>query len=126
MAVIQAATVSVRPSKDGRVGRCMVLVPKIAVVFLVSLAAVGLAQSAFADGLSPGNGGTVVLPSVLPSSVRETLSASVASSFDSLGQKFGVQNGRLDFFSVRPNDGGFKPLLRGGVGDGGLQLQLKW
>jgi len=54
-------------------------------------------------------------------------SASDTSSFDGLGQKFGVQDGRLDFFSERPNDSGdFKPLLRGGVGDGGLQLQLKW
>jgi hypothetical protein len=50
------------------------------------------------------------------------------SSFDMMmGQKFGVQNGHLDFFSVRPADGGdFKPLLRGGVGEGGLKLQLKW
>lgn len=69
----------------------------------------------------------MILPPVLPPSIRETLlSAGVASTFDSLGQKFGVQNGHLDFFSVRPSDGGFKPLLRGGVGDGGLQLQLKW
>lgn len=105
----------------------MVLVPKIAGVAFIGLAVVGLVQPACANGLSPGNGGTVILPSVLPSSVRDTLlSANIASSFDSLGQKFGVQNGRLDFFSVRPNDGGFKPLLRGGVGDGGLQLQLKW
>jgi len=33
----------------------------------------------------------------------------------------------LDFFSVRPDGSGdFKPLLRGGVGEGGLKLQLKW
>jgi len=102
----------------------MKLVPKIAAI---SLAMAGLAQPVCAGGILPGNGGTLTLHSVLPPSVRETLlSAGVASTFDSLGQKFGVQNGRLDIFSVRPNDGGFKPLLRGGVGDGGLQLQLKW
>jgi hypothetical protein len=49
------------------------------------------------------------------------------SSFDALGQKLGVQDGRLDFFSMRPDgNGNFKPLLRGGVGEGGLKLQLKW
>jgi len=33
----------------------------------------------------------------------------------------------LDFFSVRPSEGGeFKPLFRGGLGQGGLKLQLKW
>lgn len=104
----------------------MTLVPKIAVAAFVCLA--GLAPPAHADGILPGNGGTMVLPSVLPPSVRDALlSAKLASSFDSLGQKFGVQNGQLDFFSVRSNDSGdFKPLLRGGVGDGGLQIQLKW
>ena len=95
---------------------------------IVGLAAMLAVSPAFADGLSPGNGGTFVLPSVLPPSVRDTL-ASVrgTSAFDSLGEKFGVEAGRLDFFSLRPTDGGaFKPLLRGGVGDGGLRLQLKW
>jgi hypothetical protein len=83
---------------------------------------------ALAGGLSPGNGGPIILPSVLPPSVRDTMSSMRSSStFDALGEKFGVQAGRLDFFSMRPADGGeFKPLLRAGVGDGGLRLQLKW
>ena len=106
----------------------MSFLPRIAIVAIVSLAAAGLTQSAFAGGILPGNGGLVILPPALPPSVHDSLSsASDTSSFDGLGQKFGVQDGRLDFFSERPNDSGdFKPLLRGGVGDGGLQLQLKW
>gem|GEM_PF-2781587 len=109
----------------------MNFVPRIARVALVSLAVAGLAEPAFAGGLSPGNGGTIVLPTVLPPSVQDSLyslaPAAGYSSFDALGQKFGVQDGRLDFFSVRPSDNGdFKPLLRGGVGEGGLKLQLKW
>ena len=98
---------------------------------IVSLALAGLSVPAFAGGLSPGNGGTIALPTVLPPSVQNSMYALVpttgSSSFDVLGQKFGVQDGRLDFFSVRPSDGGdFKPLFRGGVGEGGLKLQLKW
>ena len=95
---------------------------------IVSLALAGLSAPAFAGGLSPGNGGTIVLPTVLPPSVQDSLlPVQNSSSFDSLGQKFGVENGKLDFFSMRPADNGdFKPLLRGGVGGGGLQLQLKW
>jgi hypothetical protein len=105
----------------------MNFVPRIAVIAIAGLA--GLAQPAFAGGISPGNGGSIVLPSVLPLSVQDSLaSANDTTRFDNgLGQKFGVQNGRLDFFSMRPADSGeFKPLLRGGVGDGGVQLQLKW
>jgi len=93
----------------------------------------GLTETVFAGEIAPGNGGSItlpstVLPAVLPPSVQDSLlPANGYSSFDVLGQKFGVQNGQLDFFSMRPdNSGAFKPLLRGGVGDGGLQLQLKW
>jgi len=109
-------------------GRGMNLVPQIAAMAFVSLALAGLSQTASAEGISPGNGGSIVLPSVLPPSVRDSLlSASGSSGLEALGQKFGLQNGRLDFFSTSPADGGaFKPLLRGGVGGGGLQLQLKW
>ena len=109
----------------------MKLVPQVAKVALVGLAMAGLAAPAFAGGMMPGNGGSITLPTVLPPSVQESLSLLPApggsSGFDMLGQKFGVQNGRLDFFSVRPSEGGdFKPLFRGGVGEGGLKLQLKW
>jgi hypothetical protein len=106
----------------------MKLVPQLGAVAFASLALAGLTQSAFAGGLMPGNGGPIVLPSVLPPSVRDSLlSASSSSGLEALGQRLGVQGGHLDFFSTRPSDdGGFKPLLRGGVGDGGLQLQLKW
>ena len=106
----------------------MKFVPQIAAVTFASLAMLGFAQSAFAGGIMPGNGGPMVLPSVLPPSVRDSLlSATSSSGLEALGQKLGVQGGHLDFFSTRPSDdGGFKPLLRGGVGDGGLQLQLKW
>jgi len=111
----------------------MKLVPQLAKVALVGLAMAGLAAPAFAAGLMPGNGGTIKLPTALPPSVQESLASSllpadgVSSGFDVLGQKFGVQNGRMDFFSVRPSEGGeFKPLFRGGFGEGGLKLQLKW
>jgi hypothetical protein len=106
----------------------MNFVPHTTRVAVVSLALAGLCTPVFAGGISPGNGGPVIVPSVLPPSVRDSLlPTNSSSSFDSLEQKFGVQNGRLDFFSTRPDDSGaFKPLLRGGVGDGGLQLQLKW
>lgn len=109
----------------------MVLVPRIVKVGLVSLAMAGLSAPLLAAGLMPGNGGTIKLPTTLPPSVQAALlpdpSSSVASGFDVLGQKFGVQNGALDFFSVRPSEGGeFKPLFRGGFGEGGLKLQLKW
>ena len=108
----------------------MILVPRMAKVVLVGLAMAGLTAPAFAAGMMPGNGGTVKLPTVLPPSVQDALlqpSTSGTSGFDVLGEKFGVQNGRLDFFSVRPSEGGeFKPLFRGGFGEGGLKLQLKW
>jgi hypothetical protein len=109
----------------------MVLIPRIAKVALVGLAMAGLTAPSFAGGMMPGNGGTITLPTVLPPSVQASLLPStgsgVSSGFDVLGQKFGVQNGALDFFSVRPSEGGeFKPLFRGGFGQGGLKLQLKW
>ncbi len=111
----------------------MRLVPQTAIIALVGLAVAGLTGSALAGVVAPGNGGSITfpstaLPAVLPPSVQDSvLPASGYSSFDMLGQKFGVQNGQLEFFSMRPdNSGAFKPLLRGGVSDGGLQLQLKW
>jgi hypothetical protein len=111
----------------------MKFVPRIVGLGLVGLAVAGLAEPALAGEIAPGNGGSLtqpslILPSVLPPSVQGSLlPTNDSSSFDMLGHKFGVQNGQLDFFNMRPdNSGDFKPLLRGGVGDGGLQLQLKW
>jgi len=109
----------------------MKLVPRITRVALISLAIAGLTESARAAAvMAPGNGGAItqpILPSVLSPTVSDSLYPSNSiSSFDMLGQKFNVQNGQLDFFSMRPDDGTFKPLLHGGVGNGGLQLQLKW
>jgi hypothetical protein len=111
----------------------MNFVPRITRLGLVSLAVAGLTESALAGQMMPGNGGSItqpsiISPSVLPPSVQGSLLPTYdASNFDMLGHKFGVQNGQLDFFDMRPdNSGAFKPLLRGGVGDGGLQLQLKW
>jgi len=75
----------------------------------------------------PGNGGSITLPAILPPSVPNfSQPADASSGLGLLAQKFGVQNGRLDFFSATGSNGDFKPLLRGGVGDGGLKLQLKW
>ena len=109
-------------------GRGMTLVPRKLVAGVIGLAAGCIAQSALAGGLSPGNGGTIVLPSILPPAVRDSLASTGSSSMvDTLGQKFGVEGGRLDFFSLRPSNGGeFKPSLRAGVGGGRLGLQLKW
>lgn len=104
----------------------MKLVPRSIGVALIGLA--GLTGTASAGGLTPGNGNAITLPTVLPPSVRDhLLSATDSLGLDALGQKFGVKDGHLDFFSMRPQDGGdFKPLLRGGFGEGGLKLQLKW
>jgi hypothetical protein len=114
-------------------GRGMKLVPRIARVAFVGLAVAGLTEPALAAAVvAPGNGGAItqpsnILPSVLPPNVSDSLlPANSSSTFDMLGQKFNVQNGQLEFFSMRPDDGAFKPLLHGGVGNGGLQLQLKW
>ncbi len=110
----------------------MNFIPRIVSFGFVGLALAGLTEPALAGVTLPGNGGSItlpstVLPSVLPPSARDSLALSGDnSSIDALGQKFTIQNGQMDFFSVRPDDGAFKPLLRGGVGDGGLQLQLKW
>lgn len=109
-------------------GRGMTLVPRIMLAGFVGLAAVCVAQSALAGGLSPGNGGPIVLPPILPPSVRDSLASATSSPvFDTLGQKFGIESGRLDFFSLKARNGGeFEPSLRAGVGAGRVGLQLKW
>ena len=106
----------------------MVRVPLLFRVAVIGLAIAGPGQPALAGGIMPGNGGSIALPTVLPPSLRDYLRpAESASSLGTLAQKFGVQDGRMDFFSARSGSGGdFKPLVRGGLGEGGLTLQLKW
>jgi hypothetical protein len=107
----------------------MVFVPRIAKVALVSLAVAGFSAPGLAGGILPGNGGGPINLGALPPLPAEDAltSSNIYSGSDALEQRFGVHNGALDFFSLRSDDSGnFKSLLRGGVGDGGLQLQLKW
>lgn len=109
------------------VGAGMNFVPRI--VAIVGLALAGAISPVLAGGIQPGNSGAPVLSLAKPHpQYQNTLSpADAFAGPDPLAQKFGVHDGRMDFFSGRPSDSGeFKPLLRGGVGDGGLQLQLKW
>jgi len=106
----------------------MDLVPRHFRVLAIGLVLTGLSGPAFAAGIMPGNGGTIALPAILPPSVQQAvLPTRGDSGLGVLAEKMGVQNGHLDFFSARPdNSGDFKPLLRGGFGEGGLKLQLKW
>lgn len=105
----------------------MNFVPRIATTFGVAFA--GAISPVLAGGIQPGNGGAPVLSLAMPHPhVQSAVSPVDAfAGQDPLAQRFGVHDGRMDFFSGRPSESGeFKPLLRGGVGDGGLQLQLKW
>jgi hypothetical protein len=106
----------------------MISAPRIARLTSIGLAIAGLSAPVLARGISPGNGGSVNLTPLplLPAQDGE-ISSDSYSDGSVLEQRFGVHSGALDFFSLRPDDNGdFKPLLRGGVGDGGLKLQLKW
>ena len=105
----------------------MHVVPRM--IAIGGLALAGAVSPALAGGIQPGNGGAPVTALTMPHpQIQNTLSpADAVAGPDPLAQTFGVHDGRMDFFSGRPSDSGeFKPLLRGGVGDGGLQLQLKW
>jgi hypothetical protein len=107
----------------------MAFVPRVLGVVLVSLAVGALSASASAGGILPGNGGGPINLRPLPAPTAEdTLTSSNGYlSGDALEQRFGVHDGALDFFSLRSTESGnFKPLLRGGVGDGGLRLQMNW
>jgi hypothetical protein len=106
----------------------MISASRIAKLVLVGLAVAWLSTPVLARGISPGNGGPINLAplSLLPAPDAQTSSDSYSDG-NALAQRLGLPNGTLDFFSVRPDDSGsFNPLLRGGIGDGGLQLQLKW
>jgi hypothetical protein len=110
-----------------RVG--MISASRIAKLVFVGLTVAWLSTPVLARGISPGNGGPINLTPLpwLPGQDAQASSNNSSSDANALAQKFGFPNGTLDFFSVRPdNSGSFNPLLRGGIGDGGLQLQLKW
>ena len=107
----------------------MDLVPRLLGVALVALALAGGSGKALADGAIAGDGGHVILPALLPPSAQDSLlQTDGGSSFGVLSQKFGLDSGNLDFFSVRPesSSGDYTSLLRSGVGGGGLKLQFKW
>ena len=107
----------------------MGLVPRLLRTALVALALAGGCGVALADGTMPGNSGLVTLPALLPPSPQEPLlPADSGSSFGVLSQKFGFQNGHLDFFSVRPESSSadYTSLMRSGVGGAGLKFQFKW
>jgi len=115
---------------DGNEGWGMDLVPRLLGVALFALALSEGSGVALADGLMPGNGGFGALPSILPPSAQDSLLPN-DDSFSSAApsQKFGLQNGHFDFFSVQPESrsSDFTSLLRGGMGSGGgLKFQLNW
>jgi hypothetical protein len=108
----------------------MDLVPRLLRVVLVASALAGGSGAALADGTSSGNGDSVALPDlVAPSAQNSLLPAEDRSSLGTLSQKFGLQSGHFDFFSVQPESRSddFTSLLHGGgMGGGGLKFQLKW
>jgi hypothetical protein len=107
----------------------MGLVPRPFGVALVALALAGGSRAVLADDMMPGNSDLVALSAPLPSSAQGSLlPADGSSSLGLLAQKLGIQNGHLDFFSVRPDaSGDLKQLMRGQQAPGGgLKLQFKW
>jgi hypothetical protein len=107
----------------------MDLVPRLFVTALVALALAGGSRAVLADDTLPGNSGLVALPDPLPLSAQGSLLPTDGnSSLGLLAQKLGIQNGHLDFFSVRPESSGdLKQLMRGqATPGGGLKLQFKW
>jgi hypothetical protein len=108
----------------------MSLVPRLLGIALFALALAGGSGTASADGSIPSNGGSVALPPVLPPSAQGSLlPTNDISSSGTPAQKFDLQNGHFDFFSVRTEgrSGDFTSLLGGGVGGGGgLKFHLNW
>ena len=105
-------------------------VPRLFATALVALALAGGCRAA-ADDMVPRNNGLVALPdSLLPSTQGTQLPTDGNSSLGLLAQKLGIQNGHLDFFSVRPDTssaGDLNQLMRGQAAPGGgLKLQFKW
>jgi len=106
----------------------MDLVPRLLRVALVALALAGGNVAALAEDIAPGNSVSLALPPPRPPSTQDyLLQTDGNSSFGLLSQKLGIQPGRLDFFSVRPESSGdLKQLLRNEAAGGGLKLQFKW
>ena len=107
----------------------MDLVPRLFGVVLIVLAFAGGTGAALADGIMPGDGGLVALPTLFPLSAQGPLLPTDDSySIRAQSQKYDLQNGNLEFFSVKPGSrsGDFTSLLGSGVGGGGLKFQLNW
>jgi hypothetical protein len=107
----------------------MSLVPRLFGVALVALALAGGSGAALAADMMPGNSDLVALSApVTPSAQGSLLPKDDGSSLGLLAQKLGLQNGHLNFFSVRPDSNGdLKQLMRSQAAPGGgLKLQFKW
>jgi hypothetical protein len=107
----------------------MDVVPRIFGVALVALALAVGSGGVQADDIVPGNGDLESLPVPPARSAQDSLlPTDNSSSFGLLAQKLGIQNGRLDFFSVRPESGtDLKQLMPSqAVPGGGVKLQFKW
>jgi hypothetical protein len=103
--------------------------PRLFGVAFVGLALAGGSHAVLADDMMPGNGSLVGLSAPLPPSAQGSLlPTDGGSGLGLLAQKLGIQNGHLDFFSVRPDSSGdLKQLMRGqSAPGGGLKLQFKW
>jgi hypothetical protein len=95
------------------------------IAFTVVVAA-GLSDSASAQTDLSANGASIVLP-YAPSPAINLHASKDVPRVSNLGKWLGVQDGRLDVFSVKPvGVPGFAPTLHGGFGGEGLQLQMKW
>jgi hypothetical protein len=106
----------------------MDLVPRLLEVALAGLALAGSMGAALADDKMSSDSSLIAFPHPLPSTAQSyLLQTDGNSSFGLLPQKFGIQPGRLNFFSVRPESSGdLNQLLRDEPAGGGLKLQFKW
>lgn len=100
---------------------------RIAQLTVFGLGLVGLTGGALGANALSANGASIVLPSVLPTLHDDGKLDNRSSDSDDIGSRLGVTDGQLDFFSFRSNaNAGFAPMLHGGIGGKGLQIQLKW
>jgi hypothetical protein len=104
----------------------MELVPRMVGVAIVALACAASTSPALADAATPDNDSSVALPTLLLPSAQDPL---LPNGLGPQSQMISLLNGRLDFFSVRPESRStdFTSLLGGGTGGGGgLKLQFNW